>query len=228
MPNERPLSNRADGLLDGSSIAQEQARKAQLRGISTFARVTGSGASPDQETATQSIFLIELSNTGAADKVIALHAGALATVGDIATLTGVTVDAIAVNGVVIPAAVSCTTKANTLISHFQKYVNSNPTRIIRIKAESNEDDQMAEAIILKKISPVKSLGSQELFPSNYKRQSDLQTKLVIMDLVNGEQLDDQTVMYVNLLAGRTLSLTLFLGASINTAANLEQMMARIK
>lgn len=222
------LSNRADGLLPGSSLAEEQARKAALRGISTFARVTGSGASPDQEAATQAIFLIKLSNTSVADKVIALHAGSLSSAADILKLTGVTVDAIAVDGTVIASAVTCTTKANTLLTHFQKYVNNNPTRIIRIKAESNEDDQMNEPIVLKKISPVKSLGSQELFPSNYKRQSDLQTKLVIMDLVNGEQLDDQTVMYVNLLAGRTLSLTLFLGASINTAANLEQMMARVK
>ena len=152
------LSNRADGMLGGSSIAEEQARKAHLRGISTFARVTGSGASPDQEAATQAIFLIKLNNLGAADKVIAIHSGALASISDIATLTGVTVNAIAVNGDVIPAPnqVTCSTKANTLISHFQKYVNSNPTRIIRIKAESNEDDQMNEPIVLKKISPVKS------------------------------------------------------------------------
>jgi len=227
MPPQKNLSNRADGMLPGSGMREELARRQGLQAYASLARVTGSGNPINDEKATQAIFQIKLNNIGADDKIIALHAGSLLTVDEIATLIGVTVDAIAKTGVVIVSNVTCTTKANTSLEHFQRYLNLNPTRIIRIKVESNEEDQLSESLVLAKYSPVMKLGSQEVIPSNAKRQSDLQTKLVLLDLPN-HQLDDQTVFYTNLLAGRTLTLTLFLGAAINTASNLEQMANAIK
>lgn len=202
-------------------------RRKGLQAYPSLARVTGSGAPISAEKATQAIFQIKLNNIDDVDHIIALHAGSFLTVTEIASLIGVSVDAIAKSGVVIVDKVTCATKANTLLEQFQRYLNLNPTRIIRMKVESNEEDQLSESLMLAKYSPVTKLGAQEIIPSNSKRQSDLQTKLVLIDLPD-HQLDDQTVFYTNLLAGRTLTLTLFLGAAINTASNLEQMASAVK
>jgi len=216
------LSNRADGMLPSADIRSEAARRQILRAQGMgLVRLSGGGSTFADEKATQSVFQIKLNNIGLTDKVIALHPGAL-TLAEIATIAGVTVDAIAKDGVIIADSVTGSTKTNTTLSFFQKFVNANPTRIIRMQISSNEEDQMGETLTLAKVNPVNKLGSQEITPSNYKRQSDLQSKLVVVDLPNF-QLDDQSVWYTTLLAGRTLTINLYLGASRNDAALLEEL-----
>jgi len=222
----RKLSNRANGtMLPGASLEGERKRRADLRANGAgFIRLSGGGTGFSDEKATQSVFQIKLNNIDTADHVIAMHAGLLANVSEILTVAGVSVGAIAVDGVVITDKVTCSTKNNTTLGFFQKFVNANPTRIVRMQISSNEEDQLGETITLAKINPTMKLGSQEITPSNSKRPTDTNVKLVVVDLAS-YQLDDQSVWYVNLLAGRTLTINLYLGASRNDAATLEELAA---
>src|ERR1035437_2287956 len=111
------LSNRADGMIPGSGLREEMARRQGLSAYASLARVTGSGNPINDEKATQAIFQIKLNNSDTDDHIIALHAGALLTVTEIQSLIGVSVAAIAKSGVVIVDKVTCTTKANTLLEH---------------------------------------------------------------------------------------------------------------
>jgi hypothetical protein len=219
----RDLSNRASGMLPGSNIENEIARRRALKSQGMgLVRLSGGGNSFQDEKATQAVFQIKINNIDTADHVIALHPGNLATVAEILTVAGVTVGAIAKDGVVITDKVTCTTKTNTTLGFFQRFVNSNPTRIVRMQIASNEADQLDETITLAKINPTQKLGSIEVTPSNSKKATDTNVKLVIVDLPN-YQLDDQSVWFVNLLAGRTLTINLYLGASRNDAATLEEL-----
>lgn len=214
------LSNRATGMLPNNRIENEIARRRGLKG--GLLRLSGGGSSLADELATTSVFQIKLNNIDDEDHVIALHPGALATVAEILTVAGVTVEAIAKDGVVITDKVTCSTKNNTTLGFFQRFVNANPTRVVRMQIAANEADQLDETITLAKISPTQKLGATELTPSNSKKATDTNVKLVIVDLPN-YQLDDQSVWYVNVLAGRTLTINLYLGASRNDAATLEEL-----
>lgn len=207
------LSNRASGA--GMSLLEEK----KLRRLS---RATGAALPVfAEETRANEIFPIKFVNSGAADKLIVIHPGALKNTTEILKILGVTADGIAKEGVVIVDTVNCSTKVGALMEYFQEYINRNPSRIFRIQVSSSSEEQLNEAIVFAGISPFKKREELVLNPAAYKRETNTNSKLVTMSPSN-IQLDDQTVMYVNLLAGATLSINLSIGASSNQAAVLQK------
>lgn len=206
------FTNRALG-----SFAQEQ----EVRRASMVNRAIGATVPNfDAESRANEVFKIKLTNSAVADKLIVLHPGALTTVTEIASVLGVTADAIAKDGVVIADAVSCATKQGTSLEFLQRYVNRNPTRIIKIQVEVSDETQLSEDLIFAKINPFAKAGEVPLNPAAIKKETNNQSKLVTLT-PNNVQLDDQTVWYLNLLAGKTITLNLTMGVSSNAAAVLE-------
>lgn len=219
----RELTNKFTGIMiPQNNIQAEQARRAALRGMNGLVKFSGNTSGFADETKTQEVFQMKLVNSDDEDHVIALHPGLLKSIGAIAAVAGVTVGAIATDGVVIASKVTGSTKANTLISFFQDFVNRNPTRIIRMQVQASSEDQLSESIVITKINPTTRLGNQVITPADYKRSTDTNSKLVTIDLTQ-HQLDDQSVMHTNLLAGSTLTINLYLGAARNDAALLESI-----
>jgi hypothetical protein len=212
------LSNRATGMLPQRDLRTEMSNRRNLRG-SGLLKLTGGGAS---EQNTQAVMQVILTNLDTEDHVIAIHPGLLSSVTEIQAIAGVSVDAIAKDGAVIASKVNCKTKNTTSLEFFQKFVNNNPQRIVRMQVSANEADQLDEPIVLAKISPTTKLGDFPVTPSHNKKATDTNVKLVIVDLANF-QLDDQSVLYTNLLAGRTLTINFYLGACRNDAATLEEL-----
>jgi hypothetical protein len=214
----RNLSNKATGMLPQTNLQQEMSNRRGLRS-SGLLKLTGGGSN---EQSTQAVMQVILNNIDDEDHVIAIHPGLLDTIAEIQAIAGVAVDAIAKDGVVIVDKVTCKTKNTTSLGFFQRFVNNNPQRIIRMQVSANEADQLDEAIVLAKISPTTKLSDFPITPSHNKKATDTNVKLVVIDLANF-QLDDQSVMYVNVLAGRTLTMNLYLGACRNDAATLEEL-----
>lgn len=209
------LSNRATGV---KNFAQEQ----QTRRAGMVNRAVGIAIPNfDAEAAATQVFRIKLTNSGATEKRIVLHPGMLATHGEINAILGISADAIAKNGETIPSAVTCSTKGNTSVEFLQKFVNSNPTRIIRIQVEASTETQLSEDLIFAKINPFAKAGEITLNPAATKKETNNQSKLVTLNPSN-IQLDDQTVWFVNILAGATLTLNLTMGVSSNRAAVLSE------
>ncbi len=205
------LSNRAAGA--GISLSEEK----KLRRLS---RASGAALPTfSEETRANQIFPIKLVNASAADKLIVIHPGALANVTQVLKVLGITADAIAVEGVVIADEVTCTTKVGSLMEYFQEFINRNPSRLFRIQVSSSSEEQLNEGLTFAGISPFKKREEQVLTPGAYKRETNTNSKLVTMT-PKDIQLDDQTVMHVNLLAGATLSINLSIGATANQAAVL--------
>ena len=222
------LSNRATGMLPQANLQNELSRRRNLRGNGLL-KLTGGGAS---EQNTQAVMQIVLVNNDTDSHMIAIHPGLLDTIAEIQAIAGVTVDAIAKDGVVIASTtpttpgslprVSCKTKNTTSLGFFQKFVNNNPQRIVRMQVSSTDANQLEEPIVLAKISPTTKLGDFPITPAHKKKSADTNANLVVIDLDNF-QLDDQSILYVNLLENVTLTINLYLGACRNDAATLEEL-----
>lgn len=210
------LSNRA---LGSDSIAAEK-RLRQQQGINY---ALGSTLIPDfnEEARANQVFPIKLTNIGETDKVIALAIGDLLTVQEVKDVAGVTIDAIAKEGIVITDAVTCSTKGGTSIDYLQRFVRRNPTRIMRIQFKVSAEEQLNEPLIFQHISPFARMAEQVLNPSAYTKETNNNSKLVTVS-PKDLQLDDQTIVYVNLLAGATLNISLTVGAVSNNAIRLAE------
>jgi hypothetical protein len=209
------LSNRANGAY---SLEEEK----RLRSAHRMNRATGAALPVfSEETRANQVFPIKIVNSDTADKIIIIHPGALLNVSQIAAVLGVTADAIAKEGVVITDKVNCSTKVGTLMEYFQQFINRNPSRLFRIQVSASNEEQLNESLVIAGISPFKKCEEQVLNPAAYKKETNTNTKLVTIT-PKDIQLDDQTVMYVNVLAGATLTLNLSIGASANQAAVLKK------
>ena len=76
-------------------------------------------------------------------------------------------------------------------------------------------------MVIASISPFKREGQLELNFGALKRETNQNTKLVTIN-PKDVQIDDQTVIYINLLAGATLTLNMSMGVGANTAKVLKK------
>lgn len=200
----KELSNRSMGFADENRL--RKLNRAAGAAIPAFS---------DETSATQ-VFPIKLVNSDVTDKLVCIHPASLASITEIATILGVTVDAIAKEGAVIVGKLTCSTKTGMLLEFAQRFLNSNPQRVIRLQVSASSEEQLNESIVFATINPFKKEGQLELNPGALKRETNQNTKLITIN-PKDIQIDDQTVIYVNVLAGATLSLNLSMGVGANTA-----------
>ena len=214
MPKYPNLSDRAIG---ADSIAAEM----RLRDNNKIMRALGAAVpSFTDEARANQVFPIKITNTDTADHLVAIFAGDLDLISEITSILGITVDGIAKESAdIITGKVTCATAPGTTIEYFQKFVKRNPTRIMQIKVKSNLEEQLDEPLVFSHINPFAKAGQQVLNPGAYAKETNQNNKLVTIP-VRDIQLDDQTVLYVNILAGSTLQLSLTVGATSNAAAVL--------
>lgn len=196
----KELSNRYDGI----NRSDEQ----ELRIARSIARFSGIGL---DKAASGLTVTLNIKNTGSAAKTICLFPGDLKDVDEIKKVVGKEVDGIA--GTTI-ADVEVT--SNQCIPYIQRFVARNPTSIISASLSVDNEAQLSHAIEFTQSSPFRSLGSQLVVPKSHQKSGDANTKLVEVPFVT-TQLDDQTQMMVTVGAGRSMEITLFMGASANIA-----------
>lgn len=200
----------------GMTLRDEVKKRSRKSGISNF-----SGETFIDERNEGMNIQIKLENKSDVDKRIALFAGDLESVEEIASVVGITVDAIAKEGAVISESetpkVICTAKN---LAYLQRFIKRNPTRISKLQLTTDDQGQFNNEITVSKVSPAQKLGTQAFVPMTYKNPGDQSEKMVVIDFKH-LQLDDQTVLDVVIAAGRTLYLSFFFGASNNAAYTLD-------
>ena len=160
---------------------------------------------------------IKLSNGGATIKRIAVFPGALTTPEAIAKVTGLQVDAIAKEGEVTTD-VTCVCPN---LAFIQDEFAHNPQRISGIQLQTDNEAQFFEPIEVAEYNATRNFGADEIKPSQYLDPANSNKTLVLINDLKHFQLDRNHIMVVTLAPGRSLDISLTLGARFSAGQLLQ-------
>lgn len=160
---------------------------------------------------------IKLSNGGATSKRIAVFPGALTTPEAIAKVTGLQVDAIAKEGEVTTD-VTCVCPN---LAFIQDEFAHNPQRISGIQLQTDNEAQFFEPIEVAEYNATRNFGADEIKPSQYLDPANSNKTLVLINDLKHFQLDRNHIMVVTLAPGRSLDISLTLGARFSAGQLLQ-------
>ena len=160
---------------------------------------------------------IKLSNGGATSKRIAVFPGALTTPEAIAKVTGLQVDAIAKEGEVTTD-VTC---VGPNLAFIQDEFAHNPQRISGIQLQTDNEAQFFEPIEVAEYNATRNFGADEIKPSQYLDPANSNKTLVLINDLKHFQLDRNHIMVVTLAPGRSLDISLTLGARFSAGQLLQ-------
>lgn len=225
--NKMKISDRATGPVVPVSYKNIARRRSKANGGD--APAVDDFISEQQRGQTIEATLVNNSTTDS--KVIALFPGMLLTAAEIAKYAGVTVDAIAKEGTVIEGessavVVSCTSQTLDLA---KRWIEKHPMRFSHLKLQTNtssQDVQFAKEISFYGFGLGKKTGDVKLRPQDYIRSDQFNRNIVDIDL--SMQLDDVTLMVVELAPSSSLSITLTVVAELNPSYALSDMVDKLE
>lgn len=109
------------------------------------------------------------------------------------------------------------------IDDFVAFFTKNATRVLAIKIQSTNEDQMAQQIVITPKSPFRALESQTVLLSSYTSEYATNNKMVTVR--RPFQLDDQNEVSLDIPVGTT-TVSFYCGALINNALTLSKKAAR--
>lgn len=164
-----------------------------------------------------------LTNTSNADKTYCVFPGRLATVAEISRYAGKNVDVIVKEGAIkIGSGDSettigaCTSKTLDLA---QAWFKDHPTRFCKIKLSTDNEAQFGKEFGFAFFSLTHNNGGKTVLPSDYV--SPEQLNKTMCEIACNLQLDDATVMFFEVGAGRSLDVTMQMVAELNISAGLD-------
>lgn len=160
---------------------------------------------------------IKLSNSGSASKRIAVFPGALTTTEAIAKVAGLQVDGIAKEGEVVTD-VTCVCPN---LAFIQDEFAHNPQRISGIQLQTDNEAQFFEPIEVAEFNATRNFGADEIKPSQYLDPANSNKTLVLINDLKHFQLDRNHIMVVTLAPGRSLDISLTLGARFSAGQLLQ-------
>jgi hypothetical protein len=183
----------------------------------------------EQQFAEDHQFAFTLTNTGTAAvaRTIAL-CPAYFTHDQVNLMTdnrGNPIDAIVKEGIVIGTVAAnnplvCASE-NKPIDELLQFTRFNPTRFLGIKMQCANAAQFGQALNIKQVSPFRNLQDRTLIPDSYKSSLQYDATRVEIPLDNF-QFDNNTIVAWKILAGTTVTITLFGGAILNIAMELDR------
>lgn len=114
-----------------------------------------------------------------------------------------------------------TTGSPKSFDNFAAFVNRNPTLVKGFKFKAKESDtQLDVQVIVKEVSPFRTLEDRVISIGAYQDENTFQTKTVTVP----EEViwSHQALIYFNLQSGETVTLTLFCTAILNTSLMLQK------
>lgn len=172
---------------------------------------------------------VKLQNNCTTAKRIAVFPGGLTTIDQIAAVAGLQVDAIAVEGTVLtvnegtteaPVNKNVTCVCPNLAFIQDEFAHA-PQRINGIQLQTDNESQFFEPIVVTEFNAVRNFGADELKPSQYLDPANSNKTLVLINDLKHFQLDRNHVMVVTLAPGRSLDISLTLGARFSAGQLLQ-------
>lgn len=210
----------------GDDFSKEAQRRRAILGSNGLISFSGKASDFTRENESSLVASIQLTNSSNAKKRIVIFPGDLNSVEEIAAVAGISADAIAKDGVVIEDAehhpvILCVAEN---LTYLQRFLKRNPTRVVEMQITADTKAQLAHKITFTTISPFDKLGAHSFRPNDYRKASDNDT--LMSEIVCGDiQLDDQTVMDVELAANSGITISLFFGAMRNDSKTLSEQAA---
>lgn len=185
------------------------------------------GMAPRAVAPTPKQFSMTITNTGssAVDRSIAILPAYFTDKSQIKNAVGSAVDGIITEGLVCGTVVGnnnvqATGKPKS-IDELLAFAKLNPFRVTGMKLKVDDTDQFSEDILIRKESPLQDLGFITKSPSAYENSLANNDKIVEIPL-SDVQFDNQTSVITTIKAGRTMTITFFIGVIANQAAQLDQ------
>lgn len=169
---------------------------------------------------------LSITNTAAADKTIALFPGRLTSVAEIQRYAGLNVDAIAAEGAVSDGTNNIATVTSKTLNLAKSWVKDHPMRFCKMKLQTDNESQFNKEIGYAKFALGRTLGQQSIRPIEFISPDQLNKTLCEIEV--SMQLDDSTVLFVELGAGRTLELSLQIASEMNTAMALSDIVDKLE
>ena len=200
---------------NGKSLRQKANRlAAKASGESALAMIF-------DESMMNSSVRIKLANECATSKRIAVFPGALSTTDMIASVAGMKVDGIAKEGTVLTDGDKNVTCTCPNLAFIQDEFNHSPQRIKGIQLQTDNEAQFFEPIEVAEFNAIRNFGADELKPSQYLDPANSNKTLVLINDLKHFQLDRNHVMVVTLAPGRSLDISLTLGARFSAGQLLQ-------
>lgn len=168
---------------------------------------------------------ISLKNEDTVSHTVAVFAGSLTSVADIAAVAGEQVDAIVADGDFLKNGDTVLMKCDCpKLAFIQDHFKRNPTIVDAMQLGTDNAAQFGQKIKHARFSPIKGNGYDEISPRTYLTQGQLDRTMV--EIKNKPLiLDDKHLFIVTVAAGRQLDMTLMLGASLDVAEALRNVRA---
>ena len=164
---------------------------------------------------------VKLQNDCTTAKRIAVFPGGLTTIDQIAAVAGLQVDAIAREGEVMKDGDKAVTCVCPNLDFIQDEFAHSPQRINGIQLQTDNESQFFEPIVVTEFNAVRNFGADELKPSQYLDPANSNKTLVLINDLKHFQLDRNHVMVVTLAPGRSLDISLTLGARFSAGQLLQ-------
>ena len=167
---------------------------------------------------------ISLQNLDTKSHTVALFAGDLLNVAEIKEIAGETVDAIVTHGEFLkdgntPLMVCDCPK----LEYIRRYIQRNPTRIDAFQLTTDNELQFANQMKLVEFSPFEGPISSTITPKTYLTPQQFNRTMVEIANIKHFPLGHDHVFMLTVGAGRTLDITMMLGAIFDASAGLQNM-----
>jgi hypothetical protein len=107
-----------------------------------------------------------------------------------------------------------------------QFLLQNPSRVVGMKIQSDTALQLENDFVIKDLNPFKQTESRYIRPKNFQNQATFQDKTVVFPCEL--HLDNQTEVTYSFLPLSRTSITLYFGASLNTAKALKKRAQKAK
>lgn len=167
---------------------------------------------------------IQLTNTYAVAKRVAIFPGALTTTAAIQAVAGIKADVIAAEGDILVDSTDNTKKITCTcpnLAFIQDEFSHAPQRISGIQLQTDNEAQFFEPIEVAEFNAVRNFGSDDIKPSAYLDPANSNKTLVLINDLKHFQLDRNHVMIVTMAPGRKLDISLTLGARFSMGQLLQ-------
>ncbi len=213
--NKQNLSDRFNG---NESVSL----KKRIRTIRANGQTVGAADFIDESNLGEPV-QISLKNNDTVSHTVAVFAGALSSVEDIAAVAGEQVDAIVADGEFLKQSDKVLMTCDCpKLAFIQAHFTRNPTIVDAMQLGTDNASQFGQKIKHARFSPIKGNGYEEISPRTYLTQGQLDRTMV--EIKNKPLiLDDKHLFIVTVAAGRQLDLTLMLGASLDAAEALQNV-----
>ena len=207
------ISDRFNGAI-GSLRSKAQKVASRATGESAMALIF-------DESMMNSSVRVKLQNDCTTAKRIAVFPGGLTTIDQIAAVAGLQVDAIAREGEVMTDGDKAVTCVCQNLAFIQDEFAHSPQRINGIQLQTDNESQFFEPIVVTEFNATRNFGADELKPSQYLDPANSNKTLVLINDLKHFQLDRNHVMVVTLAPGRSLDISLTLGARFSAGQLLQ-------